>query len=203
MDGSWFEPVRYYVSLALWVSLPAAIIYWILIHPLAGFWRRLGPEMTFLAMGVILSTCGYICWLWREPVLAARYPVRPTFVVVGLALYVLAIVIEKKCRKHLKTRILIGLPELSADDPGHLLTEGIYAHVRNPRYLDLFIGVLGWSLILNYRAMHWLTLICIPGLYVVTLLEERELRRRFGAPYEAYLKKVPRFIPRSWAFLRS
>jgi protein-S-isoprenylcysteine O-methyltransferase Ste14 len=30
----------------------------------------------------------------------------------------------------------------------------------------------------------------------VTLYEEPDLRRRFGASYEAYLSRVPRWIPR-------
>ena len=111
--------------------------------------------------------------------------------------------IEVRCRKHLKVKILVGVPELSAASPGRLLTEGIYAHTRNPRYLDLMIAMLGWSLILNYRVMHWLTLVCVPCFYVITLLEERELRQRFGAPYEEYLRRVPRFIPRSWSFLKA
>jgi protein-S-isoprenylcysteine O-methyltransferase Ste14 len=51
--------------------------------------------------------------------------------------------------------------------------------------------------------MYWLVLASIAGLYLVTLLEEAELRQRFGAPYEDYLLRVPRFLPRSWSFLWS
>lgn len=203
MDMAWFETVRYYLSLTMWLTLPPALVYWLVVHPLAGFWRRLGPTATFIAMFLVLAPCGYVCWLFREPVMAERYPPRVSFIVVGLVLYALAIIIEKKCRKHLKLRILVGIPELSDKDPGQLLTDGIYAHTRNPRYLDIMIAMVGWSLILNYQVMYWLALLCIPGFYAVTLLEERELRERFGAPYEDYLRQVPRLVPRSWAFLRS
>jgi protein-S-isoprenylcysteine O-methyltransferase Ste14 len=197
------EAARYYLSLGLWLTLPAAILFWLVVHPLAPFWRRLGPTPTYIAMFLFMGGVGTVCWLWREPVMATSYPVRPGFVVLGLALYALAVVIEVRCRKHLKMKILMGVPELSASDPGRLLTEGIYAHTRNPRYLDLMIGMLGWSLILNFQVMYWLTVTCVPCFYVVTRLEERELRQRFGKPYEEYLERVPRFLPRSWSFLRA
>jgi protein-S-isoprenylcysteine O-methyltransferase Ste14 len=31
---------------------------------------------------------------------------------------------------------------------------------------------------------------------IVTPLEERELRQQYGSEYEAYARKVPRFLPR-------
>jgi len=203
VDASWFEAVRYYGTLVLWLSLPAAVVFWVIIHPLADFWRRLGPTVTYLVVLMVLLPVGYVCWLWRGVALEARYPARLSFVVAGLALYALAVVIEVKCRKHLKLRTLVGVPELSAEAPGKLLTEGIYGQTRNPRYLDLMIAMFGFALIFNYRAMHWMAVLCVPAFYLVTRLEERELRQRFGAPYEAYLSQVPRFVPRSWSFLRS
>ena len=192
-----------YGSLVMWLTLPAAVVFWLVIHPLAGFWRRLGPALTYATLFVILVPIGYACWLWRAPVMAPRYPARLSFIVVGLVFYALAALIEVKCRKHLKLRTLVGVPELSAGAPGRLLTEGIYAHTRNPRYLDLMIALIALALIFNYRVMHWLAVLSIPAFFLITLLEERELRQRFGEPYEEYMRNVPRFVPRSWSFLRS
>ena len=36
----------------------------------------------------------------------------------------------------------------------------------------------------------------IPGITLVAVLEERELRERFGKEYEDYCSRVPMFIPR-------
>jgi protein-S-isoprenylcysteine O-methyltransferase Ste14 len=202
VSGGWLEPGRYYVALLLWMTLPAAIAFWLLIHPFARAWRHVGPWVAYTAAGLVMVGVGYGCWLVREPVLARRPPFQPWLAVVGVALYALAIVIERKCRKHLKLSILVGLPEVSGDGPGVLLTEGIYGTTRNPRYLDIIVAVAGWSLIVNYPAVYALTVATVAGLYVVTLLEERELRQRFGAPYEEYCATVPRFVPRSWAFLK-
>ena len=75
--------------------------------------------------------------------------------------------------------------------------------VLRPRYLDLILGIGGLSLIVNYPGMYGLFLATWVGIYFIVLLEERELRQRFGAPYEEYCRNVPRFLPRSWSFLRT
>jgi protein-S-isoprenylcysteine O-methyltransferase Ste14 len=202
MNWEALEAARYYLSLGVWLTLPAAVVFWLVVHPLAAFWRRLGPVATYVATLAIMCGVAGVCWLWREPVMATRYPVRPGLVVLGLAFYALAALIEIRCRRYLKMKILVGVPELSAGDPGQLLTEGIYSQTRNPRYLGLMTGMLGWSLILNFQIMYSLTVSCVPCFYLITWLEERELRRRFGTPYEEYLERVPRFLPHSWSFLR-
>jgi protein-S-isoprenylcysteine O-methyltransferase Ste14 len=58
------------------------------------------------------------------------------------------------------------------------------------------LGLLGYALIANYLAIYLLFPICAASLYLIVLLEERELRDRFGAAYQAYARRVPRFIPR-------
>jgi len=35
-----------------------------------------------------------------------------------------------------------------------------------------------------------------PGVLLIVRIEEHELRDRFGAEYEAYCARVPRFVPR-------
>jgi hypothetical protein len=36
----------------------------------------------------------------------------------------------------------------------------------------------------------------VPGIYLIALLEEKELRDHFGDIYQAYCRKVPRFVPK-------
>ena len=77
-----------------------------------------------------------------------------------------------------------------------LITEGPYRYTRNPQYLATIMILLGISAlhesstILGFTALQALTY------YLLSLLEERELRERFGRVYEEYTRKVPRFIPR-------
>ena len=51
----------------------------------------------------------------------------------------------------------------------------------------------------SWRAGLWMAALlglCVPTLYLIVLLEERELRDRFGEEYEAYCRRVPRFVPK-------
>ena len=80
--------------------------------------------------------------------------------------------------------------------PQRLVVEGPYRHVRNPLYVTDFALILGTALLCG----NWF-LILLAVLYLLQLalqlpLEERELRRRFGAPYRRYCRLVPRFVPR-------
>ena len=88
------------------------------------------------------------------------------------------------------------MPELSLDSPGKLLTEGVYAYSRNPRYLNILLATFAYGLLLNYLGIWVLALLCVPAIYLIILLEERELRERFGDEYLEYCRRVPRLIPR-------
>jgi protein-S-isoprenylcysteine O-methyltransferase Ste14 len=85
---------------------------------------------------------------------------------------------------------------LVAIQPGHtLVTTGIYRTIRNPSYLGLLLGSLGWSL-----AFRSVAGIVITALHLVPLIarmdaEERLLAANFGAEYEAYRARTWRLIP--------
>ena len=80
--------------------------------------------------------------------------------------------------------------------PQKLITTGIYAAIRHPRYLQMYLSFVGCAFIANYLALYLVVALWLPGLYVIVLLEEKELRDRFGPAYEEYCRQVPRFIPR-------
>ena len=188
--------IGYWFAALIVATFPAAILYWLIIHPFAGFWRRLGKATSFSVVGAICIAVSVLIGLQHGQLLAVHWGYHWALIAAGLVLYGIGIYGERLIRRHLKYGILAGAPELDADKPGHLLTDGIYAHSRNPRYVNLIVALLGWALILNYPALYVVTAICVPMLYLIVLLEERELRQRFGEPYEAYCRQVPRFFPR-------
>ncbi len=189
------QNVAYWLAVVMVATSPPALLYWYLIHPLAAFWRRLGPVVTFVVVGAICLVVVYLLWQVRDFLLGPHLGFHWWLIAGGCCLYAGALWLEVLCRRHLKMRILAGVPELGGD-PGRLLTEGIYARTRNPRYLVILMAVFAWAMILNYLGLWILALLMIPAMYLLIVLEEQELKGRFGAEYEAYLEAVPRLIPR-------
>lgn len=83
------------------------------------------------------------------------------------------------------------------EPPKDLVTTGFYRYVRNPMYVGVLLILIGhflWSgfwYILAYTGFAF-----IATHLFVTLYEEPTLKRIFGAAYEDYLRRVPRWIPR-------
>jgi protein-S-isoprenylcysteine O-methyltransferase Ste14 len=83
------------------------------------------------------------------------------------------------------------------DPPRFVVRGGLYRYVRNPMYLCVLMLVLGEALLYGSRAVATYALVVALGFHLfVVFYEEPTLRRSFGADYEAYARKVPRWIPR-------
>ncbi len=189
--------VRYYAALLVLMALPPGLLLWFFIHPFARFWRRLGPFWTYAVLSLPVAGLMATAFLLRAQLLAVNYGTSIPLIILATVFAVCAFVIQAKRRKHLTKAILTGIPELSRDgEPGTLLTEGIYGTIRHPRYVELLLFVLAYSCLSNYLALYVAALLTVPTLYVVVLLEERELRERFGGAYEEYCNRVPRFFPK-------
>jgi protein-S-isoprenylcysteine O-methyltransferase Ste14 len=74
---------------------------------------------------------------------------------------------------------------------------GLYRFVRNPMYVAVLMMLFGhflwfrfWSLLI-YALFFFLAF----HLFIIGY-EEPNLRKRFGAAYEQYLRIVPRWIPK-------
>jgi protein-S-isoprenylcysteine O-methyltransferase Ste14 len=83
------------------------------------------------------------------------------------------------------------------DPPRRLVIRGPYRFVRNPMYIGAVLTLLGAALfyeslsILIYAGVFFLA----THLFVV-FYEEPTLRRTFGEEYEAYFRRVRRWIPK-------
>jgi protein-S-isoprenylcysteine O-methyltransferase Ste14 len=192
-----FDQLRYGIALFLVVFAPASVLFWVVVHPFAHFWRRVGYWWGYAA-GLVLSVA--VCAAcYRTRAWIAGTDLGPYMFTTGpgLALLVLAGMLRKNLQKQLRGRILVGLPELAPDAyPGQLLTTGVYARVRHPRYAQIIVAVLGWALLSNHLAAYLALLVVAASLGVVIRLEERELAERFGDRYDTYRRNVPALIPR-------
>jgi protein-S-isoprenylcysteine O-methyltransferase Ste14 len=195
MDG--LESIRYYLALLVLVTWVPVSAFWLLIHPFVAAWRKVGPKVAYAATFGVMVLIGAILFLLRDPLLAVEFGTRPVLWAPAALAYLAALVLEIRCRRQLSFRILVGLPELAPDrSPQELLTQGIYARVRHPRYAAGILALLALAWFTNYLAIYVLFLVFVPVITAVTVLEERELAERFGAEYERYRAKVPRFMPR-------
>lgn len=76
----------------------------------------------------------------------------------------------------------------------HLVTDGLYAFVRNPMYVGLGFMLAGLAVAF---ASDWTLVLMIPAAIVlhrgVVLREERYLETKFGDAYRQYMLRVPRY----------
>lgn len=84
----------------------------------------------------------------------------------------------------------------AAQREGRLASTGAYARIRHPQYA-------GFVLIMTGFLLQWPTLVTLAMypvlvfMYVrLALREEREALAQFGAEYERYAARTPRFFPR-------
>jgi protein-S-isoprenylcysteine O-methyltransferase Ste14 len=83
------------------------------------------------------------------------------------------------------------------DPPKKLVEEGPYRIVRNPMYWSVAFVLLGEALVFHSLALVELAAAFFLGTNLFVLFyEEPALRRKFGAEYEDYCRRVPRWLPR-------
>jgi protein-S-isoprenylcysteine O-methyltransferase Ste14 len=189
--------LRHYVALVLVVSMPPFLLLWLLIHPFIRFWRRLGAAWTFGIIWALIILGGAEIFRARRVLLSVDFGTSYPLLALGVLLLVVSSWFGMLIWRYLPTRTILGLPELSPEKyPTGLITTGPFAVMRNPRYVQFYLGILGFACIANYPAAYVAVGLWLPGIYVIVLLEEKELRQRFGQEYEDYCRRVPRFIPR-------
>ena len=86
---------------------------------------------------------------------------------------------------------------LPIDAPKRLIIQGPYLYTRNPMYLALFAALLGWNLLYQGTGLliYSLAVAALVTLFVIGY-EEPHLQREFGAEYDAYTARVPRWVLR-------
>jgi len=197
LAGFTMNSVRYHGALIALVILPPLLLFWPLIHPFVSFWRKVGPVWTYSLIGGLMAGGITGLFLVRKPLLSVEFGTNFPLILIGALFLAVSVWLGLILQRHITTRTILGLPELAMDHhPGRLIREGLYTRVRHPRYLQVAMALLGYALIVNYLAIYIAVALWLPGIYVIVVLEEKELRDRFGGAYEEYCQKVPRFIPR-------
>lgn len=194
------ETFRYIIALLLVTLVPAVLAYWLLLQTLLPLWRRIGWVRAQIVLWAAVLVVAFALWFWRGAFLWTDYGFNPLLTAAGVVFLAGAAVFRLQIERFLPWRVQLGLPEI--DPAGHaeqLVTEGPYAHTRHPRYIQVFLALLGWAMLANYPAGYLAALLWVPFVLSIIRLEERELQRRFGAAYDEYAARVPRFWPHATA----
>ena len=158
--------------------------------------RTVGPARTYLVVGLLCILLAGFLVRFRGPLATSDLGTHMGLFAVGVGLWGASVLLERRIRRQLDFRTLVGVPQLSGDPDAPLLREGIYAHMRHPRYAAVLLGITGWALMANHGAVYALTLLLFPATALLIRLEERELLARFGEAYAAYRAQVPALVPR-------
>lgn len=181
------------VALLLWPAIP---LFWIPVHCLPRFFRRLGfftyilPFITWLPVALFTFELRDILLSYRIALPAIVHVVGALLLILGAALQTWTIVL-------LTLPGIMGMPEVTRVVPGRLVTTGPFAVIRHPTYLShtlMLLGLFLWTGVTALGAVALFDALAVNS--AVIPLEERELSERFGNEYEEYLRKVPsRFLP--------
>jgi len=187
--------LKWVAAAALFFELPVPV-YWLIVHPLVGFWRRHVRAAYLLATLFSWGGGAVFLYVFRGQMFATErapaWAIAAGFLLLATEVYLL-----RRVKRELGWLRLVGRVELIGG--GELATKGIYARVRHPRYAGMMAAVAGACLLAGSLrlwvvvAAWWLLIL------LVVALEERELVARFGTAYAAYSRRVPRFLPfRFW-----
>ena len=78
-----------------------------------------------------------------------------------------------------------------------LVVRGPYRHVRNPMISGVIAVLLGEAALFGSLALlAWAVVVFAINAVYFPLVEEPDLRRRFGAAYDEYAARTPRWLPR-------
>jgi protein-S-isoprenylcysteine O-methyltransferase Ste14 len=80
-----------------------------------------------------------------------------------------------------------GLAQLRGlEDVDHLVTSGLYAHLRHPMYVGFVLWIVGWVVLHGALVSAALAVVAVVNIALWRRLEESALLGRYGERYRAY-----------------
>ena len=128
--------------------------------------------------------------LWPVPILMAV--IAAVLVIVGLLLSVWAIVYM---RRKGDGNPMDAFGHEVAPRTKHLMTDGPYRLSRNPMLTGIFFYLVGCAVWLWTWQSAVFFVVFVMVMLVQVRSEEKRLRRDFGDEYDAYCRRVGRFLP--------
>ena len=140
------------------------------------------------SLGRGLALWGGLSMYWIAPWLICAHDVRPPAAWIGLCVFVYCFGLFYHYASDMQKDCWLTL------NPGHLLTEGLWAKVRNPNYFGELLIYAGFSAL----AMHWLPLLVlamfVAGVWLPNMRHKDASLSRYP-DFAAYKARSTLFIP--------
>jgi len=134
----------------------------------------------------VLIVVMFVALLFGQSIFPPDTPVHESIEMIGVVLIFLGVI------GRLWATLYIGGRKSS-----EVVTGGPYSITRNPLYVFSSVAAAGvGAQIGSISATIGFWLLCAGAFYIVILREEKFLKEALGAPYQAYLERVPRFFPK-------
>ncbi len=148
--------------------------------PSAGTWQFWFVWVSYTTSGVGTACIGVLDWgtLGLD---------HGWFRVTGVVLLLVAVPLNEWGMRTLSDHQTLGLQ-------GDLVTGGPYRFSRNPQYVAEILSFLGVIVITNSLMGATIGVLVILWFLMAPLAEEPWLIRQFGAQFQAYSSRVPRFL---------
>lgn len=181
--------VRWIAAAVLFLQLPVPL-FWFVVHPQIHYWRK--HQKAVYAVGLLAwPAVGVALVALRHDLFLREYPAAWRMVV-GFTLLIFELWLFRRAQRDLGTARFIGRTELSGG--GEVVSQGIYARMRNPRYLGSFLAIVGACLLAGTARLWVVAAVWTILMRLAIGFEEREMRNRFGDAYLEYCRRVPRFF---------
>ena len=161
--------------------------------------RKSVKWMLFVIFGVF-----FLVWLFEivQTVFFRSVSIFPEFVtklwfdstllkIAGTLVVIIDLVLWITTLLHFKTSLRFGLDQ---NNPGKLVTSGIFAKTRNPFFLSLDLYFAGIALILPNLFFVVFAAFAIVSIHFFILKEEKFLIKIYGEEYANYIQKVRRYF---------
>lgn len=154
-------------------------------------WWRLTKSAIFSVLAP--GTVGVLIPFWLRQSSAHYFPAPPLQIPLGILLFALGAGIYLSCAWDFAVKGF-GTPA-PIDAPKVLVVQGLYRFTRNPMYVGVSAMVAGQTIYWGFSTIAvYLALVITAFSLFVTFYEEPTLRRQFGAAYEEYCRRVPRWF---------
>ncbi|HIH42596.1 TPA: isoprenylcysteine carboxylmethyltransferase family protein [Candidatus Woesearchaeota archaeon] len=168
---------------------------WYIVHNKIKIFIRLGYFNYILSYGTCFAI-GYFLFVVHPQLSLFKLSTYYTFIP-GIVIALFVIYLDIKRQATFPFRTLIGLPEfMPRKYKSKLITSGIFGYIRHPRYLEYILSALAMAFITGLIISYIFFIYTLFAFNILAGIEEKELVQRFGKKYLAYMKKVPRFIPK-------